>query len=282
MRLQLGEGGGSLAAQLLRVRPKSALLTGFDDAEIASLASALDVIPVKDGQRVMLRGQRALWVGVLLQGKVRISHHGKEVQTLGPGDGLGEAALLRDGFRTADGISDGDGTIAVLMLDSFHNLPVDLALKLHGACTHSALGKQRTALGHAGAQEGDGGTLVQQLQAQLSGGTGMLAAGGFSKSEVLLMAQHMHFSRFAKGDVIRAPGILLAGDLNMGGAGAGSWSAKAGEGFGELLPRSAAITGNGGGFGEGTAHSAVVRSEQATVALLPYTELSELGKRTFT
>lgn len=328
-RLDLGEGGvgGSSEQLLLRARPTSALLRGFDDAELAALGAHLEIVTAKDQQRIMLRGQRALWVGVLLKGTVRVSQHGRELRTLGPGDALGETALLRDGFRAADGTADGEVILGMLMLDRFHALPAELALKLHAACARSAIVKQRAALARAGgsARPGAAGVgkeeeeevvtdpLLPLLQARLAEGGGVLGEARASKTELLLLAQHMHFARFKKGDRIVCAGILLQGSLSAGGklqgagagkggtAGGGGWTVAPGDGFGEFGPAGSAPSAPGvvsvaaatiaaasasasAGAVEAAAHfpsrhDAIVLSDEATVALLPYPQLLALGRR---
>jgi hypothetical protein len=130
-RLKLNDGPSSaVAQQLSRLRASSPFLLALDESELFGLASHLESVTVADGHKLMLRGQRALWLGVLTKGKARVTLHGREIATLGPGDGLGVAALLREGLRAADATAHGECTVAVLVLDRFAELPAALATSL--------------------------------------------------------------------------------------------------------------------------------------------------------
>jgi CRP/FNR family cyclic AMP-dependent transcriptional regulator len=59
---------------------------------------------------------------VILEGSVAVTRDGKALATLGPGDYLGEIALLDDGPRTATATAETGARLLVLAHREFHSL----------------------------------------------------------------------------------------------------------------------------------------------------------------
>jgi CRP-like cAMP-binding protein len=84
---------------------KSALLRALDDAQLASLAGIAKERALNPGDTLITAGDKgALAMYVVLDGKVEVSKSGKTLSVLGPGQHIGEMALLapEDTPRSAD------------------------------------------------------------------------------------------------------------------------------------------------------------------------------------
>ena len=68
---------------------------------LEGLARALTRRPVSAGEVFVREGEPGHLFYLVADGELEVSIGGEYVRTLGPGDGFGEIALLRDGLRTA-------------------------------------------------------------------------------------------------------------------------------------------------------------------------------------
>ncbi|HEU5204198.1 MAG TPA: MFS transporter [Candidatus Limnocylindrales bacterium] len=101
---------------LLRANPLFAPLSA---PILESLAASLRRESYPAGQLVLRQGDRGDRYFLLANGAVRIEIDGRLVQTLGPGDGFGEIALLRDVPRTASVIAIDDVEVYSLEREPF-------------------------------------------------------------------------------------------------------------------------------------------------------------------
>jgi len=101
---------------LLRANPLFAPLSA---PILESLSAALRPESYPAGQLVLRQGDRGDRYFLLAHGALRIEIDGRLVQTLGPGDGFGEIALLRDVPRTASVIAIDDVEVYRLEREPF-------------------------------------------------------------------------------------------------------------------------------------------------------------------
>lgn len=81
-----------------------------------------DEVDVPDGYTLMRQGDIAHEFFLIVEGKVRIERNGKTLKTLGPGDYLGEVALLSESPRTATAMTEGPTSLLVITHQGFHSL----------------------------------------------------------------------------------------------------------------------------------------------------------------
>ena len=92
-------------------------------AEPLDLISRLaDEVDVADGYTLMRQGDIAREFFMIIEGKVRIERDGKTLKTLGPGDYLGEVALLSESPRTATAVTEGPAKLMVITHQGFNSL----------------------------------------------------------------------------------------------------------------------------------------------------------------
>jgi CRP/FNR family transcriptional regulator, cyclic AMP receptor protein len=81
-----------------------------------------DEVDVDDGYTLMRQGDIAREFFLIVDGKVRIERDGKTLKTLGPGDYLGEVALLSESPRTATAVTEGPTKLMVITHQGFNSL----------------------------------------------------------------------------------------------------------------------------------------------------------------
>jgi CRP-like cAMP-binding protein len=81
-----------------------------------------DEVDVADGYTLMRQGDLAQEFFLIVTGNVRIERDGQPVNTLGPGDFLGEIALLSEGRRTATAVTEGPAKLLVITHRGFNSL----------------------------------------------------------------------------------------------------------------------------------------------------------------
>jgi len=81
-----------------------------------------DEVDVADGYTLMRQGDIAREFFMIIEGKVRIERDGKTLKTLGPGDYLGEVALLSESPRTATAVTEGPAKLMVITHQGFNSL----------------------------------------------------------------------------------------------------------------------------------------------------------------
>ena len=83
---------------LLRTVP---LFHGLRDRELERISALADIVDLPADRRIMSQGDRGAEMFVLVSGTAHVERDGKPLGDRGPGDVLGEIALLDGGPRTA-------------------------------------------------------------------------------------------------------------------------------------------------------------------------------------
>lgn len=90
------------------------LFSACSKRELAKIAKAGDELAVEDGFVLTTQGDAGREAYVIIEGEAVVKRGNRKVATLGPGDCVGELALLDHGPRTATVVADGDMTLFVL------------------------------------------------------------------------------------------------------------------------------------------------------------------------
>jgi CRP/FNR family cyclic AMP-dependent transcriptional regulator len=105
--------------ELLRRVP---LFAGCRGGSLQLIERLADEVDVPDGYHLMRQGAFAQEFFLILEGLVRIERGGKAINTLGPGDFLGEIALIDHGRRTATAVTEGSAKLLVINHQGFNSL----------------------------------------------------------------------------------------------------------------------------------------------------------------
>jgi CRP/FNR family transcriptional regulator, cyclic AMP receptor protein len=105
--------------QLLRAVP---LFSNCSKASLGQIARLVDEVSLPAGRVLMREGRLGDEFFVIVEGKVRIERGGRRVDIEGPGDFLGEIALVDHRPRTATAICDTPCRLLVLGHREFHTL----------------------------------------------------------------------------------------------------------------------------------------------------------------
>jgi len=108
--------------ELLRRVPLFARLDTKGLQEVGRLADEIDVRP---GTELCREGRSGGEFFVIIDGSVAIERQGARVNTLGPGDFLGEIALVDGGPRTATATAESPARLLVVGHREFHTLLED-------------------------------------------------------------------------------------------------------------------------------------------------------------
>lgn len=98
------------------------LFAGVSAAGIEELGAIADELDVRAGTVLTHEGYREGFFFVIVSGSVRIEQGGRTINVLGPGDYLGEIALLDGGPRTATAITETECRLLSLTYQMFHEL----------------------------------------------------------------------------------------------------------------------------------------------------------------
>jgi CRP/FNR family transcriptional regulator, cyclic AMP receptor protein len=98
------------------------LFAGISEADLEELGAIADEIDVRPGTVLTREGYREGAFFVIESGTVRIERDGRTINTLGPGDFLGEIALLDGGPRTATATTETDCRLLSMTYQMFHEL----------------------------------------------------------------------------------------------------------------------------------------------------------------
>lgn len=109
-----------------------------------------DEVDVPDGYTLMRQGELGQEFFLVAAGRVRIERDGTTVNTLGPGDYLGEIALLDEGRRTATAVTEGPAKLLVITHRGFHSLldsSTDVRAAIMGSLAERLRGLEPDAAG---------------------------------------------------------------------------------------------------------------------------------------
>jgi CRP-like cAMP-binding protein len=90
------------------------LFSACSRRELSKIAKAGDELTVEAGHRLTTQGEAGRECYVVVEGTATVKRGNRKVATLGPGDCVGELALLDHGPRTATVEADGPMTLFVL------------------------------------------------------------------------------------------------------------------------------------------------------------------------
>ena len=102
------------------------LFSACSRRELGKLAKAGDELHAKDGQVLINQGDAGREAFVVIEGTAAVKRGNRKVASLGPGDCVGELALLDHGPRTATVMADGDMTLFVLGARQFAGVLEDV------------------------------------------------------------------------------------------------------------------------------------------------------------
>jgi CRP/FNR family transcriptional regulator, cyclic AMP receptor protein len=105
--------------QMLRRVP---LFTQCRGEPLDLISRLADEVDVPDGYTLMRQGDIAQEFFLIIEGRVRIERDGTTLTTLGPGDYLGEIALISEGPRTATAVTEGPAKLLVITHRGFNSL----------------------------------------------------------------------------------------------------------------------------------------------------------------
>jgi CRP-like cAMP-binding protein len=98
------------------------LFVGLDEDELEAVGRLCDEVEVPAGRELMHEQTFGDEFFLILEGRIRIERAGVTLTTMGPGDFLGEIALIDHGRRSASGTCETDCRLLVLGHREFHSL----------------------------------------------------------------------------------------------------------------------------------------------------------------
>ena len=102
------------------------LFAGFDRREIEALGRLMDEVDVKEAASSCARARSGREFFIVVSGRVRVDRNGRKVNELGPGDFLGEIALIDHGPRTATVTAVEPCRLMVLDVGGFRTLMLEV------------------------------------------------------------------------------------------------------------------------------------------------------------
>lgn len=96
------------------------LFASCSKRELSRIARAGDEVHVPAGKVLVDQGEMGREAFVILSGKAAVKRNGRKIATLGPGDPVGELALLDRGPRTASVVATTDLSVFVLSTRGFN------------------------------------------------------------------------------------------------------------------------------------------------------------------
>lgn len=98
------------------------LFSSCNSKELAKIARASDELSLAQGKVLMSQGQPGREAFVIVDGRATVTIGDTDVAELGPGDHVGELALLDGGTRTATVTAATDMTVLVISQRAFFGL----------------------------------------------------------------------------------------------------------------------------------------------------------------
>ena len=116
------EPHGSMADPLVTALGRVPLFSGLSPDDLATLAAVTSRRSLDVGMVLTTEGEVGEEFYVIERGVVTVSAREQLLRTLGPGDFLGEIAILFDGTRTATAVATEAGSLLVLPKADFLEL----------------------------------------------------------------------------------------------------------------------------------------------------------------
>jgi CRP-like cAMP-binding protein len=116
------DGKARALGQKLELLERVPLFAGVSAAGLEELGGIADEVDVRAGTVLTHEGYREGFFFVIVSGSVRIERGGRTINTLGPGDFLGEIALLDGGPRTATATTETPSRLLSMTYQMFHEL----------------------------------------------------------------------------------------------------------------------------------------------------------------
>jgi CRP-like cAMP-binding protein len=107
---------GGVVEQKGQLLARVPLFAGVTAAGIEELGAIADEVEVRPGTVLTHQGYREGYFFIVVEGTVRIERDGQTIASLGPGEFLGEIALLDAGPRTATAIAEDTRSPALVEL----------------------------------------------------------------------------------------------------------------------------------------------------------------------
>lgn len=102
------------------------LFAGLSKRELGDIAYVADELDLPAGKVLMREGDRGREFLVIESGTVDVTREGRPIRQLGPGDWIGEIALIADMPRTATVTTTSDARVLVLTDRAFAKLVRDV------------------------------------------------------------------------------------------------------------------------------------------------------------
>ena len=115
----------AVADEKLEQLQRIPLFAGLTRRELSELATLADEVDVGDGQVLTREGESGHEFFIVMAGRVAVEIGGSRVNELGPGEFLGEIALIDGKPRTATTRAVGDTRLLVVGHRAFHQLMAD-------------------------------------------------------------------------------------------------------------------------------------------------------------
>jgi CRP/FNR family cyclic AMP-dependent transcriptional regulator len=113
---------GTSMDERLELLQRVPLFAGVDRAGLEEIGRIADEIEAKAGADLTHEGRHEGYFFVIVSGSVRIDRGGQTINTMGPGEFLGEIALLDGGPRTATATTDGPTRLLKITHEDFRQL----------------------------------------------------------------------------------------------------------------------------------------------------------------
>jgi CRP/FNR family transcriptional regulator, cyclic AMP receptor protein len=126
------------------------LFSGCSGEELQRLARVVDEVTVPAGTKLTVEGDLGREAFVIVDGAAAVSKQGDEVALLGPGDHVGELALLDGGPRSATVTTTTDTTVLVMSKPAFNGVLDEIPALAHRLLVSVArrLRESEQSLGH--------------------------------------------------------------------------------------------------------------------------------------
>jgi CRP/FNR family transcriptional regulator, cyclic AMP receptor protein len=108
--------------QKLEFLRKVPLFAGCTKTNLSRISRLVDEIELPAGRVLMQQGRVGSEFFVIVNGTVEVFRDGRQIDSLGPGDFLGEISLIDHRPRTATAVCKTDCTFLVLAHREFHSL----------------------------------------------------------------------------------------------------------------------------------------------------------------